>query len=189
MASPSQDSHEPTKAEKVLTWWNTFTKAFVGISIFGASITFSIILSNFADPALPDPSKPNLEKHVPFPLETVRVFLAVSWLLFVMVLGFASVTGMLLIDPYLQDRFGHQDDVKKAMERRLKLPIFEAEMTLATGLGLLSLALEGLTIAAFLFLSLAVASYVPVVGWIGVGFISCMAAVVLYLWISMDPWE
>ena len=185
----SPNSHEPTKAEKVLIWWSNFTKAFIGISTFGASITFGIILSNFADPALPNPSKPNLEKQVYFSQETIRVFLAVSWLLFIMVLGFASITGMLLIDPYVQDRFGNHHDVKKAMERQLKFPGFKAKMplSLVQGLDLLSLVLESLTMAAFLFLSLAIVSYVPVVGWIGVGFISFVAAVLLYLWASMNP--
>ena len=52
------------------------------------------------------------------------------------------------------------------------------------GLKLLEVVLNSLILGAFMFLALAIAAYVPEVGWAGVGFISFFAALVTVLWCS-----
>lgn len=162
------------RVEKVLTWWDTFIKAFVGISTLGASITFNLILSDIANPS-------TVVRNARFSSGTVRIYLAISWLLFVMVLGVSTISGRLLLDPLT----GQQDEGRK-LDREAVMQKKVIILSLTTWLDLFSLVVEGLTITAFMFLSLAVAAYVPVVGWIGVAFVSPVAIVVLLLWSTTD---
>jgi hypothetical protein len=152
-------NHDSSKGEgeKVLSWWDSFSKAVIGISTFGASITFSVILSSLPDPVdIRSTSTSKISRNTKFGRETVRKFLSISWLMFVLALGFAIVSQLML---------------RKASGY-------------GKGLKLLQVVLNWLILGAFMFLSLAVAAYVPEVGWVGVGFISFFALLVSVLWCS-----
>ena len=71
--------------------FETFISFILSISIFGAS-TFAIIAGQMADPAdlwKPDPP--------PFYLSTVRVFLGIAWLCFVLALAVAGYSSSILV--------------------------------------------------------------------------------------------
>jgi hypothetical protein len=142
---------------KALHWWDSFSKGIIGISTFGASITFSVILTDLPDPvAVRQLSPSKLSSKVHFGREDVRKFLSLSWLMFVLGLGFAIVS-------------------------QIKL---QRSSTYGTGLHWFEITLNGLILSAFMFLSLSVSAYVPEVGFAGVGFIAFFALVVLCMWMK-----
>jgi hypothetical protein len=142
---------------KALHWWDSFSKGIIGISTFGASITFSVILNDLPDPvAVRQLSPSKLSAKVHFGRENVRKFLSLSWLMFVLALGFAIVS-------------------------QIKL---QRSSTYGSGLRWLEITLNGLILSAFMFLSLSVAAYVPDVGFAGVGFIAFFALVVVCMWMK-----
>jgi hypothetical protein len=142
---------------KALHWWDSFSKGIIGISTFGASITFSVILTDLPDPvAIRKLSPSKLSSKVHFDRESVRKFLSFSWLMFVLALGFAIVS-------------------------QIKL---QRSSTYGSGLHWLEITLNGLILSAFMFLSLSVAAYVPDVGFAGVGFVAFFALVVIIMWLK-----
>jgi hypothetical protein len=152
------ESGQPNYMEqKALHWWDSFSKGIIGISTFGASITFSVILTELPDPiAIRQLSPSKLTAKVHFDREAVRKFLSLSWLMFVLALGFAIVS-------------------------QIKL---QRSSAYGSGLRWLEITLNGLILSAFMFLSLSVAAYVPEVGFAGVGFISFFALVVVTMWLK-----
>lgn len=88
-ASTSRESPEQIRAwhlsyvEKEIKFFENLSKFAIGIGTFGGSITFSLIITDIREPTLMTRS-------------TVQSLLAVSWLLFIVALGFASVTASLL---------------------------------------------------------------------------------------------
>jgi hypothetical protein len=149
--------HSTYTQHKALHWWDSFSKGIIGISTFGASITFSVILTDLPDPvAIRALSPSKVADKVHFGTEAVRKFLSLSWLMFVLALGFAIVS-------------------------QIKL---QHSSTYGSGLRWLEITLNGLILSAFMFLSLSVAAYVPEVGFAGVGFISFFAMTVLSMWLK-----
>jgi hypothetical protein len=149
--------HSNYTEQKALHWWDSFSKGIIGISTFGASICFSVILTELPDPiAIRNRSPSKLTAKVHFDREAVRKFLALSWLMFVLALGFAIVS---------------QIKLQRSTGR-------------GSGLHWLEITLNGLILSAFMFLSLSVAAYVPDVGFAGVGFISFFALVVVSMWLK-----
>jgi hypothetical protein len=145
------------RSERALKWWDSFSKGVIGISTFGASITFTVIVSSLPDPVeIRSQSKSKISKKTNFGREEVRKFLAIAWLMFVAALGFALVSQLLL--------------------RRSR--------GYGKALKTLEITLNGLILTAFMFLSLAVAAYVPEVGWAGVGFMSFFAIMVGSVWLG-----
>lgn len=131
--------------------FETFISFTFSISIFGAS-TFAIIAGQMADPA--DIWKPEAP---PFSLGTVRVFLGIAWLCFVLALAVAGYSSSILV--LHRQRAGGVYDRSwgKAWDR----------------FGVVaSVALHLLLVCAFLFLSLGLVAYVGAVGWVAVGFAS-----------------
>jgi hypothetical protein len=157
-------------SEIVVKWFESFLPATIGIATVGSSITFTIIVSQLQDPARLDPSDPAAVTPTVFHRETVRTFLATSWLLFVIALGFASFAALLL-------NF-HRKEVKVGFSPSRKNLGYEI-----AGL-LVSFILEALLLGAFLFLALALVAYSEIVGWIAVGFTGAFALVGLGLWIG-----
>jgi hypothetical protein len=159
-------------AERVLNWLDGYLKAVIAISVFGGQITFTVIVSEIADPAAPSPTSTDAQTNRLFGMETVRMFVALSWLFFMVELGIAALVKILLMDETMKSAartyFAHR--------KRNFLYIYSG----------ITFLLNGLPLVAFLFLALAVAAYVPVVGWIGVGLISLFALVVFVLWAKLD---
>ncbi|KAK1753767.1 hypothetical protein QBC47DRAFT_387099 [Echria macrotheca] len=137
-----------------------FISFIFSISIFGAS-TFAIIAGQMADPVdiwKPDPP--------PFSLATVRTFLGIAWLCFVLSLAVAGYSSSLL-SLSRQSVGGVVDkDWGRAWDR--------------FGLAA-SVVLYLLSAVAFLFLSLSLVAYAGPVGWVAVGFTSLALLFVLAL--------
>jgi hypothetical protein len=159
-------------AERVLNWLDGYLKALIAISVFGGQITFTVIVSEIADPAALSPTSTDAETKSFFGIETVRIFVALSWLFFMVELGIAALVKILLMDEYMKGA------TRTYFARRKKSFLY-----IYSGLTFL---LNGLPLVAFLFLALAVAAYVPVVGWIGVGLISLFTLAVFVLWAKLD---
>jgi hypothetical protein len=143
--------------ESARGWWDSFSKGIIGISTFGASICFSVIVTDLPDPvAIRQASPTRFSGHIHFDRETVRKFLAIAWLNFLLALGFSLIS-------------------------QLKL---RTSNGLGGTLRLLGLILNCLILAAFMMLSLAVSAYVPEVGIAGVAFLSFFAMMVIGMWIT-----
>jgi hypothetical protein len=120
------------------------------VSTVGAQMTFSIILSDIANPTLAS-----------FDKETVLCLISISWLLFTFAIFASFAAAVLLIF--------HGDDVRSGLVSRNKL-------LMLMGIAVLII-LEITTFGAFICLGLAVAAYVEIVGWAAVGCITLAALV------------
>jgi len=133
------------------SWFDNYLKAIIGIAILGGQITFTLIVSDIADP-----ETLNNGTAAVFKKETVRLLIAISWLFFTCTLGVAVIISLL----------------------------FNGDSRFAGVFGwVVTFLLNFLPVGAFLLLSLATAAYVPIVGWIGTGFVAIFAFSVLYFWI------
>ncbi len=119
-----------------------FYKNIGTMSAIGSSITFGLILSNIADPKV-------ISQHGRFDLSTIRILLAVSWLLFIVVLNLS---------------FSFAQSMPRCSRawqiRASKIVYF-------------------LAIAAMMCLALVVSGYVEVIGYIGIACASLVALLVL----------
>jgi hypothetical protein len=155
-------NHLMTPNNESVTWWDSFAKGIIALTTLGASITFSVILSNLPDPAAvrSDASRSfrpsRVASAVRFDREHVRRFLAVAWLMFVLALGLAMFS----------------------------LARLKKSRSVGRGTWLLELVLEWLVLAAFMFLALAVCAYVPEVGIAAVAFIAFFAVVAFAMWLG-----
>ncbi|KAH9232173.1 hypothetical protein K456DRAFT_1805676, partial [Colletotrichum gloeosporioides 23] len=118
--------------------YQIFITIVLTISIFGAS-TFAVIAGQMEDPAdlwKPDPP--------PFSLKTVRRFLAVAWLCFILTIAVAGYSSSLLT--ILRQQAKTRDDASwhKSWDR--------------IGIAA-SVLLHSLLVLAFLFLSLSLVAY------------------------------
>ena len=154
--NPSQ-TYDISPADALYAWWDSFAKGIIGLTTLGASITFSVILSELPDPIAIRSTHPSkLSRKIAFDKETVRKFLSVAWLMFVLALGLAMVS---LVQLKKKRRAGD-------------------------GMKVLELVLEWLVLAAFMFLALAVSAYVPEVGVAGVAFIAFFALLAFTMWLG-----
>jgi len=147
--------------EQALRWWDEFLRHTITISVFGGSITLTVIVQAIQDPA-------ELNKDSRFHHDTVRIFLTVAWLLFVSALALALVSSLLL-------PFEHE-----AVNRA-----FGGGLPSIVGVlfHVLSVLLCAVLLGAFIMLSLCVVAYVEVVGWIGFGVTSVTAIIALFCWL------
>lgn len=143
-------------------WFDGYLTAIIGVSVFGGQITFSVALSDIPDPAEVIPSPP-------YQRQTVRTFVTISWLLFMFTLAIALFVKMIVSDNatryWIRAIFG-----VGGLRRIIAATI---------------ILLQELPIAAFLFLALSITAYVPIVGWVGVGSISCFAVFIGVLWFRL----
>jgi hypothetical protein len=152
----------PTYGEGAAKFFEGFFPSVVAISTLGASITFTVIISS-----LPEPKQTFAE-------ESVRIFLAIAWLLFILGLALGTFLGSVMIF--------HRDGVRKGFE-------LDSQSTRIRWWGIMAiLVLLMIIIGSFLFLSLVVAAYVKVVGWIAVGCTSAFALVSVGAVVSQSPW-
>jgi len=149
--------------ESVSTFLNGLFTTIIGIATLGASVTFSYVISNQT------PS--TLHASGPFSPATVQDFLSISWLLFLLVLAFASLFSTLLT--FFKEHWKADWDGRNGDRSRASVQLY-ASVTIAV--------LGGLVIAAFIFLCLVVIAYSPVVGCIALAF---TAAFGLIIFISM----
>jgi hypothetical protein len=130
-----------------------FLSFVLSLSIFGAS-TFAIVVSEIANPSEVSPD-------ARFTRETVRSFLGIAWLLFIVALGIVAVSMSLLAYKREHPTAGFESTRKQKWER----------------LGLVASSLIQVSvITAFLFLSLVLVAYTEAVGWVAVALSSIAAA-------------
>ncbi|QDS73239.1 hypothetical protein FKW77_004013 [Venturia effusa] len=142
----------PEPAE--LIWIESFFPAVIVLASFGGSITFSVI-----------PSQLENSHNTRIGNQEVRNFLALAWLFFALALGTAS-TGQLVLTFHrenIEKRFQGQGISTERWARQAVWLICSFPI---------SLVLQLLVLAAFLFLALVIAAYSPAVGWTAVGFAS-----------------
>jgi hypothetical protein len=139
-------------------WLSAYVAVMTNVAIFGGSITFTVIVAD-----LVDPSTLQTRFRASFAVETVRLWVALGWMCFTFTLGISCIAAILYADNTLKfvppSRWGFIDFVLKLM----------------------LLVLSALPICAFGCLSLAVAAYVPVVGWLVLGLCVVYLGVVLIL--------
>ena len=147
------------------SWLDGYLTGIIGIAVLGGQITFTVLVSEIADPAeTVKPRTPTFRK------ETVRTFIGISWLLFTTLMGISVFVKILCSDPrergWLLQRLGTYG--------------FRILYSLLT------LLLNALSIVPFLFLALAATAYVPIVGWLGTGLVSFYTVVVGVSWLVLD---
>jgi MFS family permease len=140
--------------------FQTFISFIVGVSIFGAS-TFAIIAGQIQDPR-------QLSPTARFDMQTVRIFLALAWLYFIIALGVAGFSSSILTLKQEKHSVLTEDWHRRWKKFSLAASIF----------------LQSLVIGAFWFLSLALIAYVEVVGWIAVVVSGAAGIFALVLWIK-----
>ncbi|KAK5051476.1 hypothetical protein LTR84_003128 [Exophiala bonariae] len=141
----------------------------IGISSLGASVTFSYVLSNNTQdvPA----QSPRFSK------EQVQQFLAISWLLFLLGLAFASLGSTLLT--FFKSHWIADWDGLNGKNSQWQVQMYAV---LASGV------MGSLIIGAFIVLGLVVVAYSPIVGWIAVGFTAAFGLFILLAIINQAPW-
>jgi len=141
--------------------FKTFLSFGLTLSIFGAS-TFTVVVSEIANPS-------EINASARFARETVRSFLGIAWLLFVVALG--AVSFSMSARAYVREH--PTIEVKGGSKLKWEL--------IASSLIQISV------IAAFFFLSLALVAYTEVVGWIAVGLTST-TAISIGGWLVIQWW-
>ncbi|KAH8779488.1 hypothetical protein F5882DRAFT_148806 [Hyaloscypha sp. PMI_1271] len=134
-----------------------FYKNIGTVAALGASITFALIISDIKDPH-------EISQHGRFDLSTVRILLAVSWMLFMIVLSLSFS---------LAQKFKHESAEED-----------EEKKDGPTGLATVVYVLE---LGAVMCLSLVVAAYVEIVGYIMVALVS-IVVVALALKVTALRW-
>ena len=144
-----------------LIWLDGFLPIFITICSFGGSITFTVI--------------PTVANGTPIPhrfdAAEVRTFLSLAWLFFVLALVFA-MAGSLKVTYR-----------RKSFEKIAEKPHTTAEFSQKLLVSLFGLYLQIFTGLAFIFLSLVVVAYTPVVGWIAFAFASIFLLYSIVIWI------
>lgn len=157
--------------KSVVTFFNGLFQTIIAISTLGTSVTFSFILS-----ANTELSNPNAY----YDQAQVSTFLAISWLLFLLGLAFASLGSTLLT--FFRAHWERDWDGDHGRQSQFEVQSYAV---------LASTLLGGLIIAAFVFLCLVVVAYSPVVGWIALAFTGWFGLLILLsvLWQVPWPWR
>ncbi len=135
--------------DRLASYFENFFRTITGVSILGASITFTNIIRSPVAPF----------HNFGFNSRTVQYLISLSWLFFVLALAFTSffASALSLWRPQAVKAFGTTTGAD-----RVKVLWF------ATGV---SAFLFGLEVVAFITVSLVVTAYTGPVGWVAVGFI------------------
>ena len=154
-------------AEAVSAWFNGFFTTMIGISTLGASITFNYVVGKAADPL-----------HTsPFSATHIQTFLAVSWLLFLLALGFASSFSTMLT--FFRDHWKRDWEGANGRTSQREVQLYAAAATAVLG---------ALVAAAFILLCLVVVGYAPAVGWVALGFTAAFGLLVAVAVLYQAPW-
>lgn len=146
------DPIDPTAqhpGDRLASYFENFFRTITGVSILGASITFTNIIRSPVTPF----------HNFGFSSRVIQYLISLSWLFFVLALAFTSffASALSLWRPQAVKAFGTTTGAD-----RIKVLWF------ATGV---SAFLFGLEVVAFITISLVVTAYTGPVGWVAVGFI------------------
>lgn len=164
-SDPSSTSMSDPHVEQSIKDFQLFISFIFSVSIFGAS-TFAVIAGQMTDPVdIWRPAPP------PFQLSTVRAFLSVAWLCFILSIAVA----------------GYSSSILTVMRQRASGVYTRAWAYAWDKIGILvSVVLHLLLVTAFLFLSLALVAYAGAVGWVAVGF--SVIAIIFVIVLSCYQW-
>jgi hypothetical protein len=170
----SLDKIEPMSkhsGSSVVTFFNGLFQTILAISTLGASITFSYVLSNNNDQLSAPFAQPYFSVH------EVQLFLAISWLLFLLALAFASTGSTLLT--FFKSHWIEDWDGLHGKRSQLSVQLYAVAASTIMG---------GLTIGAFALLCLVVVAYSPVVGWIAISFTGFFGLIIMMAILNQVPW-
>jgi len=153
----------------VSTFFNGLFTTTIGIATLGASITFSYVLSNNTSPLT--------STNPTFGQEQVQEFLAISWLLFLLTLAFASLGSTLLT--FFKNHWAADWDGINGKTSQWSVQMYAV---FASGL------LGCLIITAFILLCLVVVAHSPAVGWVALGFTAFFGVIILLAVTNQAPW-
>ncbi|KAF3929046.1 hypothetical protein ABW20_dc0103257 [Dactylellina cionopaga] len=167
LASQHQSEVPDHKAKEkaFIEWLKGYLDTIALIAGLGSSITFSIIVSEIADPAALSETRMGLRPGAVFDLDQVRLIISLGWCVFTIAVGISIFAKILFIDPVAQRNLGPL----------LKSKFFQYQ------LGTVLFLLNMLPTLAFMLISLAVTAYVPAVGWIATGFSALAALLALIM--------
>ncbi|KAJ6111292.1 hypothetical protein N7486_003527 [Penicillium sp. IBT 16267x] len=135
---------DPNLLETIHSWWLSYLEGLAGISIFGASITFAILTT------VADPSSSRFDKA------TIQTFIAVAFLLFLVVIGICNFLYYLIY-------FGKSDYFNEAKFK--KSPEWLGiDFPFDQWLHCANLLVTSILLFAFLMLALVIIGYAEVVG-------------------------
>lgn len=158
----------------VTTFFNGLFQTILAISTLGASITFNYVLSNNQQT---NPTETPLPNTRAFSVDQVQLFLAISWLLFLLALAFAALGSTLLT--FFKRHWEEDWDGLHGKTSQTTVQIYAVFASSVVG---------GLVIGAFILLCLVVVAYSAVVGWIALGFASFFGLVMLVSIVNQVPW-
>ena len=151
----------PCDGQRMAKWFDDFFNGVVAVGTLGGGFTFTVIFSSL------DTRNGLL---TPEEVEPVRHLITIAWLLFVLAVGIASVSGAIA-------RFNAQGIIDEFNQKGGPLPgwVIWASAT--------SLILQLLVIAAFLVSATAVMQYDESTGIAALAIISVVAVLLVVLWI------
>lgn len=152
----------------VVTFFTGLFQTMIAISTLGTSVTFSFILTSNTE--LGNPSGYYKQSQV-------ATFLAISWLLFLLNLAFASLGSTLLT--FFKAHWVRDWDGEHGARSQLEVQFYAV---LISGL------LGGLIVGAFIFLCLVVVAYSPIVGWIALAFTGWFGLIIAVSVVWQIPW-
>jgi hypothetical protein len=162
-------THNQDVGTQVIKSLPGFLSLIIAISIFGAS-TFASLVSQLATPTK-------------FSLSTVRTFMAISFLLFLLLLGVAAVSTILVdtenpmayfpIISAVYNPKGRSSRAQQAGKMRLLFSL------------LILFICQVLLVGAFMFMSLVIVAYAEPVGWVAVAGVTFCGVMILQSWVGM----
>jgi hypothetical protein len=127
--------------------WDQYFSHMIVFAVFGGQITFTVVVSDIYDPQ--KVSAGGSPPFVKIGKETVRLFVALAFMFFIIILGVAGTGKVILSNPTIKTRI-----LQRLRETSSPLEKF----TIA------ACCIDYFPILAVLFLGLAVSAYVPGVG-------------------------
>jgi hypothetical protein len=171
-AQPAEQ-HFPTHSQDIGTQLikslQSFLSFIIAISIFGASI-FASLVSQLATPTK-------------FSLSTVRTFMAISFLLFLLLLGVAMVASILVDTDDMMVYFPIISAVYNLKDRPSR-PQQVRKMRLSFSL-LIVFICQVLLVGAVMFMSLIIVAYAETVGWVAVSIVAFSGILMLQSWVGI----
>jgi hypothetical protein len=145
---------------RVLKWLSGLMPTFIAVFGFGGQITFTVIPTIVKDEDVPSDMWGPAQ---------VRTFLSLAWMFFTLGLGLSAAMALLPV-------YGGEDFRANIESGRYDKLVNS-----------LCAVLQLFAALAFLFISLVVVAYTPVVGWIVLG-ISCLAVMGTVFTFIVDTW-
>jgi len=152
--------------KSIHSWWLQYLAGLVGVSSLGASITFGVLTtSNTGPDALSGR----------FGSGTVRNFLAIAFLLFLVTIGCGSLFSSLLF--FHEESNFASDDLF-----RQEFSIWKFRARFNKFLHFCNLVITLVMLVAFIMLALVIVAYTEGIGWVTLAVVCAYAIIYFVLW-------